>query len=182
MPVYFHNALGESLVNLNVPAATPNGAQTPYTLCHQPWVNFTLDFAGRVVGCCRDLRSEHILGNLLEESADAIWNGERMVKLRRALVDKRLSWIALWHLVSGRRKQTPREQQDVALLHPLPADLRKVWDHIGRCFVLAVTFNNFLIGAIVRRLFLWLANGRNDESDSRRATAVVQDLVILRSA
>ena len=89
MPVYFHNALGESLVNLNVPAATPNGVEAVYTLCHQPWVNFTIDFAGRVVGCCRDLRSEYILGNLLEQSADEIWNGERMVKLRRALVNKR---------------------------------------------------------------------------------------------
>ncbi|MBW8876134.1 MAG: hypothetical protein JF614_14305 [Acidobacteria bacterium] len=101
--------------------------------------------------------------------------------LSRALVDKRLSWIALWHLVSGKRNLAPRER-DLTFLHPLPADLRKVWDHITGCFVLAVTFNNFLIGAIVRRLFLWLANGRNDEGDSRRATAVVQDLVTLRSA
>ena len=86
MPVYFHNALGESLVNLS------NGPQprerTQYTLC-QPWVNFTIDFHGRVVGCCRDLRSEYVLGNLLEQSADAIWNGDRMVNLRRALTDKR---------------------------------------------------------------------------------------------
>jgi radical SAM protein with 4Fe4S-binding SPASM domain len=52
-------------------------------------VNFTVDFAGRVVGCCRDLRSEYALGNLLEQSASDIWNGERMVSLRRALVDKR---------------------------------------------------------------------------------------------
>jgi len=89
MPVYFHNALGESLVNLNAPGAPSNDAKAVYTLCHQPWVNFTVDFAGRVVGCCRDLRSEYVLGSLLEQSADAIWNGERMVQLRRALVDKR---------------------------------------------------------------------------------------------
>jgi hypothetical protein len=79
MPVYFHNALGESLVNLSAPATTPNGGV--YTLCHQPWVNFTVDFAGRVVGCCRDLRSEYALGNLLEQPASEIWNGERMVQL-----------------------------------------------------------------------------------------------------
>src|SRR6266567_5734584 len=82
MPVYFHNALGESLVNLSTPAGSPNNAAALYTLCHQPWVNFTIDFAGRVVGCCRDLRSEYSLGSLLEQSADEIWNGERMVKLR----------------------------------------------------------------------------------------------------
>src|SRR5262249_61064265 len=89
MPVYFHNALGESLVNLNAPGASANGAEAVYTLCHQPWVNFTGDFAGRVGGCCRDLRSEYVLGNLLEQPADAIWNGERMGGPRRALVEKR---------------------------------------------------------------------------------------------
>jgi radical SAM protein with 4Fe4S-binding SPASM domain len=87
MPVYFHNALGESLVNLSKGPEAPE--RTLYTLCHQPWVNFTIDFAGRVVGCCRDLRSEYVLGNLLEQPADEIWNGERMVNLRRALTEKR---------------------------------------------------------------------------------------------
>jgi len=87
MPVYFHNALGESLVNLSKSAEAPE--RTLYTLCHQPWVNFTIDFAGRVVGCCRDLRSEYVLGNLLEESAAKIWNGEKMMSLRRALTEKR---------------------------------------------------------------------------------------------
>src|SRR6266849_4544857 len=87
MPVYFHNALGESLVNLSKGPEAPE--RTLYTLCHQPWVNFTIDFAGRVVGCCRDLRSEYVLGNLLEQRAEEIWNGERMVNLRRALTEKR---------------------------------------------------------------------------------------------
>ncbi len=87
MPVYFHNALGESLVNLSKGPDAPE--RTLYTLCHQPWVNFTIDFAGRVVGCCRDLRSEYVLGNLLEQSAAEVWNGERMVSLRRALIEKR---------------------------------------------------------------------------------------------
>jgi radical SAM protein with 4Fe4S-binding SPASM domain len=87
MPVYFHNALGESPVNLSKGPEAPE--RMLYTLCHQPWVNFTIDFAGRVVGCCRDLRSEYVLGNLREQSADQIWNGERMAHLRRALAAKR---------------------------------------------------------------------------------------------
>jgi radical SAM protein with 4Fe4S-binding SPASM domain len=125
MPVYFHNALGESLVTISAtkpleppqpvamaaaagagmsgrgtvtisapPVATApepeiNPAGTFYTLCHQPWVNLTVDWAGRVVGCCRDLRSEYIVGNLLEESAADIWNGERMKQMRHALSAKR---------------------------------------------------------------------------------------------
>jgi radical SAM protein with 4Fe4S-binding SPASM domain len=87
MPVYFHNALGESLVNLSTAAEAPE--RSFYTLCHQPWVNFTIDYAGRVVGCCRDLRSEYVIGNLLEEPADQIWNSERMRHLRKALTEKR---------------------------------------------------------------------------------------------
>ncbi len=69
--------------------------RTLYTLYHQPWVNFTIDFHGSVVGCCRDLRSEYVLGNLLEQSADAIWNGERMLNLRRALIEKRPQEIGI---------------------------------------------------------------------------------------
>ena len=86
MPVYFHNALGESQVDLSgSPTADHRAA---YTLCHQPWTNLTVDFAGRVVACCRDLRSEFIVGNLLEQPAAQIWNGERMMRLRRALASK----------------------------------------------------------------------------------------------
>jgi radical SAM protein with 4Fe4S-binding SPASM domain len=113
MPVYFHNALGESLVNLSKPSETPE--RTLYTLCHQPWVNFTIDFAGRVVGCCRDLRSEYVLGNLLEQTATEIWNGEKMMSLRRALTAQRPQDIGIckacdvpWHgSYSGR---TPLEK------------------------------------------------------------------------
>ena len=98
--------------------------------------------------------------------------------LSGVLVDKRLSWILLRRLVSS-QDQAPRKR-DLTALHPLPADLRKVWDHLGGCFVLAVTFNNFLIGALVRRLLLRLVEGC--EEDGRSATAVFQDLVTLRSA
>src|SRR5262245_42930011 len=57
-----------------------------------------------LAGCCRDLRSEYVLGNLLEQPADAIWNGQGMVELRRALVAKRPEDISIckacdvpWH-------------------------------------------------------------------------------------
>lgn len=134
MPVYFHNALGESLVTISAtaPLAAPqpmamaaaagagsgggggvatlsappvaaspdpeiDPAATFYALCHQPWVNMTVDYAGRVVGCCRDLRSEYVVGNLLEESAADIWNGERMKQMRRALSAKRPQDIDICH-------------------------------------------------------------------------------------
>jgi radical SAM protein with 4Fe4S-binding SPASM domain len=85
--IRLHNALGESKADLSGKAVlTPPGK---YSLCHQPWVNLTVDFAGRVVACCRDLRSEYVLGNLLEQPAAAIWNGARMRGLRRALLDRK---------------------------------------------------------------------------------------------
>jgi radical SAM protein with 4Fe4S-binding SPASM domain len=123
MPVYFHNALGESLVNLNAPGATSNGANAVYTLCHQPWVNFTVDFAGRVVGCCRDLRSEYALGSLLEQSADAIWNGERMVQLRRALVGKRPEDISICKACDVPRNGERMVQLRRALVDKRPEDI-----------------------------------------------------------
>jgi MoaA/NifB/PqqE/SkfB family radical SAM enzyme len=87
IPVRFHNALGEARVNLGGEPHPAEGRR--YSLCHQPWVAMTVDFAGRVVGCCRDLRSEHVLGNLLEQPAAEIWNGEPMRRLRRALAARR---------------------------------------------------------------------------------------------
>lgn len=102
VPARFHNALGGSRLSNNGstnPAtvahpfasdAMPGGNHRngTYSLCHQPWVNLTVDFAGRVVGCCRDLRSEYVAGNLLQESAAEIWNGERMRFLRSSLAAK----------------------------------------------------------------------------------------------
>ena len=81
-PARLHNALGASR---EAPAEGRGG----YVLCHQPWVNLTVDFAGRVVACCRDLRSEYVLGNLLEQPAADVWNGEPARALRRALAKRR---------------------------------------------------------------------------------------------
>ena len=39
--------------------------------------------------CCRDLRSEYVCGSLLETPMREIWNNERFVELREALVNER---------------------------------------------------------------------------------------------
>jgi radical SAM protein with 4Fe4S-binding SPASM domain len=92
-PVHFHNALGEARANLAGDAPTRETGL--YCLCHQPWVNLTIDFAGRAVACCRDLRSEYVLGNLLEQPAAEVWNGEPMRRLRRALIDRKPEQIGV---------------------------------------------------------------------------------------
>ena len=81
LPVHFHNALDESVKRFST-----NGRTTSYTLCHHPWVHVTVDFQGNVVPCCRDLRSEYVCGNLLQSPMRDIWNNDRFVRLREALV------------------------------------------------------------------------------------------------
>jgi radical SAM protein with 4Fe4S-binding SPASM domain len=83
MPVHFHNALGESAERFS------SGGEGVYTLCHHPWVHITVDFMGRVVPCCRDLRSEYVCGSLLETPMRDIWNNERFIALRKALAHER---------------------------------------------------------------------------------------------
>jgi len=93
MPVHFHNALGESI---GCPVCDCEGEDHhDYFLCHHPWVHIVVDFMGRVVPCCRDLRSEYICGSLLEHSMTEIWNNERFTGIRRALVRKRPEDIEL---------------------------------------------------------------------------------------
>jgi radical SAM protein with 4Fe4S-binding SPASM domain len=87
VPVHFHNALQKSAQDLSI--RDDAGDPPSYNLCHQPWVSMTVDWAGRIVACCRDLRSEYVLGNLLEQPAWNIWNGEPMRRLRQALARRR---------------------------------------------------------------------------------------------
>jgi len=84
MPVHFHNALDESAERLS----TDDGGSA-YTLCHHPWVHITVDFMGRVVPCCRDLRSEYVCGDLTTTPMREIWNNRRFVELREALVNEK---------------------------------------------------------------------------------------------
>jgi len=60
-----------------------------YNLCPYPWFSFFIANNGDVVACCRDLEHKTVLGNLLEQEFDEIWNGEKYRELRAALVEKR---------------------------------------------------------------------------------------------
>ena len=40
------------------------------------------------MACCRDLEHKTVLGNLLRQEFDEIWNGEKYQALRRDLVQK----------------------------------------------------------------------------------------------
>ncbi len=47
--------------------------------CHYPWTWMTVASDGRVMPCCY---ANKPLGNLNEDSAEAIWNGRLAVQLR----------------------------------------------------------------------------------------------------
>jgi radical SAM protein with 4Fe4S-binding SPASM domain len=87
-PAMMHNAFDEAQVILS----TSNKLQTKkYNRCHHPWIELVIDYKGNAVGCCRDLRSEYILGNILtcENVVRDIWNGEPMRYLREHLKNKK---------------------------------------------------------------------------------------------
>jgi radical SAM protein with 4Fe4S-binding SPASM domain len=79
----FHNAAG--LVEKHV---TKSGGKK-YHLCPYPWTSLFVASNGDIVACCRDLRRQTVLGNILKKSLSEIWNGAAFQELRRNLVDKK---------------------------------------------------------------------------------------------
>ena len=79
----FHNAAG--LVSKLV------GKQKSrkYHLCPYPWTSLVIASNGDAVACCRDLRRQTVLGNVIEQGLSAVWTGPAYRKLRKALVEKR---------------------------------------------------------------------------------------------
>ena len=50
--------------------------------CYAPWQNFMVMQSGAVFTCCR---GKEIMGNLIEQSFDEIWNGEKYLAYRRSI-------------------------------------------------------------------------------------------------
>lgn len=86
-PAMMHNSFDEAAVVLS---SSQKLTKKKYNRCHHPWIELVIDYKGNAVGCCRDLRSEYILGNVLEcnDINAEIWNGERMRYLRKRLAKK----------------------------------------------------------------------------------------------
>jgi radical SAM protein with 4Fe4S-binding SPASM domain len=57
------------------------------TECRQLWDSFFINSNGDVFPCCRICKHKWNVGNILEQSFDAIWNGGRMQALRRYVAD-----------------------------------------------------------------------------------------------
>ncbi len=59
-----------------------------YVFCTFLWYSINILWDGRVVPCCLDLNGEHVLGDAGKESLLDIWNGAKMVEMRRKIVNK----------------------------------------------------------------------------------------------
>lgn len=134
---------------------------------------------------CRKIRDEFFQSalSLIEDDRTPEIYVSILEFLGNAIVRKHLSWRTLWRLLTGRidGKHDPASGsvRDLTAEFPLPDDLHRTWNHAATCFTLAITFNNALAGAVVRRLFLWPVAGRmTTMAKSRRAAAVVRDLVV----
>ena len=76
----FHNATGF--------LGAPEHRHKRYYLCPYPWATLNIASNGDVVACSRDLQRKTVLGNLLAQPLEEIWNGVPMRALRRNLRDR----------------------------------------------------------------------------------------------
>lgn len=53
--------------------------------CPKLWHRLTIDWQGDVSICCRDYKMSEKVGNVATESLSGIWNGKRMVALRKKM-------------------------------------------------------------------------------------------------
>lgn len=57
----------------------------PDELCREAFYGFTVHVNGNVVPCDRDWAGENVMGNILEQSVEEIWNGKKFEEFRRRM-------------------------------------------------------------------------------------------------
>jgi radical SAM protein with 4Fe4S-binding SPASM domain len=67
-----------------------------------PWLYYsmTIQVSGDVVPCCRDTRGKFVMGNMLKQDLQEIWNGEKFTEFRKKIHSKQSS-LSLCRLCSG---------------------------------------------------------------------------------
>jgi len=80
-------SLKEKYGSTPVTSVCMDGTMDIHTECRQMWDSLVVNSNGDVFPCCLVCRHEWKVGNLLEQSFEEVWNGERMRTLRRYAVD-----------------------------------------------------------------------------------------------
>ncbi len=70
---------------------TSDPGEVVSTYCRQLWDSVIVNSDGAVFPCCLVFRTEHSVGNLVEQDLEAIRNGPRMVSLRRFVCESTAS-------------------------------------------------------------------------------------------
>jgi radical SAM protein with 4Fe4S-binding SPASM domain len=78
MPEEFRNRYFESFRGINFPTPT----MEPADFCKEPFYGFSVLVNGDVVPCNRDWNGTHVMGNILEQTLDEVWNSPAFIKFR----------------------------------------------------------------------------------------------------
>jgi radical SAM protein with 4Fe4S-binding SPASM domain len=58
-----------------------------YRMCPYPWTQMAVTYSGDCVPCCRDTAARSVLGNLLLDDVNEIWNNEKYQQFRENLIN-----------------------------------------------------------------------------------------------
>jgi radical SAM protein with 4Fe4S-binding SPASM domain len=98
--VWPHMTIDEQVYDV----VTPNEPHEALNECDLVDVTVSVRWNGDVVSCCYDLTSRYVLGNILQESLDDIWNGKKYLGLRRSIDTRRFVPLC----ANCSKVQTPR--------------------------------------------------------------------------
>lgn len=59
--------------------------------CRRLWHGLVIRWDGKIVPCCRDIKGDYLVGDVNDTPLREIWNNDRMVQLRKAHLERRLS-------------------------------------------------------------------------------------------
>ncbi|MEW6665512.1 MAG: radical SAM/SPASM domain-containing protein [Thermodesulfobacteriota bacterium] len=90
--VFAINRAGDAREKANI-SITPTRYE--YLPCRWLWSDSAIGWNGNVYPCCNDFNEDYVLGNVAEIPLRDIWNGEKMLALRKTLVGGRHSEIPL---------------------------------------------------------------------------------------
>lgn len=63
--------------------------------CKNPWREMIINYDGNVAFCCMDFNSTIIVGNIMNQSIEEIWRGEKMERLRQLHLQGRYQEIPI---------------------------------------------------------------------------------------
>lgn len=63
--------------------------------CKNPWREMIINYDGNVAFCCMDFNSTIVVGNIMNQSIEEIWRGEKMERLRQLHLNGRYKEIPI---------------------------------------------------------------------------------------